>query len=325
MSTAAARQTVPAPPFRPWRVGLEGVTKSVSSGGTPLFSQSDGEWAAGGIQYRPELAYLRPDPDTEGEYLAGPGSHIICPVDANGVNEPAQDDKAVRRGPGTVEWDAYALYDGDGCTALGSTYDAARARAVRSLELQSSHLVEQILWTGVVNGLDFTANHPNRALAGGAAVDLPNGTTPTGVVTAFSLMVEALSERLGGAQGMIHVPASLLPFLTFYGQVVRDTTNVIYTYAADHVIVAGTGYPGTDPDGNVDLDATWIYGTSFVELRYSSVFVPSDDYPQGAFNPSTNDFAVVAERSALASWDLQAHIGIGVCTPDPGPACATTS
>lgn len=335
MSTIAPRFVVDAPLFARWRPGLEGASRAAGRFQlTPVVPFDDGtdfaevraindaaRWAAGGIAYRPELAWLRPDGEST---QTGPGSYIACPVDANGVDETGQDAKAVRRGEEVVEWDPFYLYDGDGCTTLDSDVDTAIARATRSLELQTSHLVEQVLWTGTVNGLDFTANHPNVALASAAAAT-PAGTTAMGVVTAMREMVEALSETLGGAQGMIHVPAWTLPFLSFYGQIER-INNAIYTYGADHIIAAGTGYPGTNPDGDLEADVTWIYGTSLVDVRYTNIVPVGDTMRAYSFvERSTNDIEALVERAALASFDLSAHIGIPVCLPDPGPDCPTSS
>lgn len=313
MATIGIRTPVDPPKILPWRVGLYGATAAVQT----LLDNDGGRWTQG-ISYRRNLPYLRESD------AVGPGSFIDCPVNANSVNETGQTGKATRRDTaGNIEWDPYTIYDGDGCTTLDSTFDEARTRTTMSLQRQSSHLVEQALWTGDVNGLDFTANHPNVALASSSA-DTPNGTTPLGVVSAMSLMIQTLADTLGGLRGMIHVPAELLPFLDFYGQVNR-VGDALYTYASDHIIVAGTGYPGTDPDGLTEAGVTWIYGTSLVGLYLSPISVPSDTPRYAAYDRSLNDIDVVAERMALAHFDRSAHIGIPVCTPDPGPDCPTTS
>lgn len=313
MGTIGIRTIIDPPRQLPWRGGLYSAASAVGM----LFENDDGRWTQG-VAYRRGLPYLRTDD------AVGPGSYIACPVDAGGVDETGQSGKAVRRDTeANVEWDPYPIYDADGCTTLDSTFGEARARSERSLRLQSSHLVEQVLWTGDVNGLDFTVNHPNTALASADAV-LPNGSTALGVVSAMELMIGTLADTLGGQRAMIHIPASLLSLFDFYGQVNR-VQDLLTTFAADHVIVAGTGYPGTDPDGASEAGVTWIYGTSLVELRLSTVFVPSDAPTSAAYDRSLNDVDVVAERMALAHFDRAAHIGIPVCTPDPGPDCPAVS
>lgn len=316
MATIGPRTTITPPRIRPWRGGLYSAAAGIGG----LFENDDGRWTSG-VAYRRNLPFLRPD--GEGGTVQGPGSWIPCPVDANSVDETGQTGKAIRRDDGLIEWDPYAIYDGDGCTTLDSTFDDARQRTTDSLRVQSGHLVENVLWTGQVNGLDFTANHPNTALASSDA-DLPNGTTSLGVVPAMSLMIETLADTIGGQRAMIHVPAELLPYLDFYGQVNR-VGDLLTTFAADHIIVAGTGYPGTDPDGVSEAGVTWIYGTSLVELFLSSITVPTDAPTYAAVGRSLNDIDVVAERMALAHFDRSAHIGIPVCTPDPGPDCTATS
>ena len=313
MATIGIRTPITPPAQYPWRVGLQGAAAALGS----FADNDDGPWTQG-VSYRRQLPYLRI------EDAVGPGSWIACPVNANEVDETGQDVKAVRRDvDGDIEWDPYPIYDGDGCTTLDSSFEEASERSSTSLRRQSSHLVENVLWTGQVNGLDFTANHPNTALASADAAT-PNGTTPLGVVSAMSLMVETLADTLGGLRGMIHVPAELLPFLDFYGQVQREG-NALLTYAADHHLVAGTGYPGTDPDGASEAGVMWIYGTSPVALLYSTVYVPSESPRYSAYDRSHNDVDVVAERMALAHFDRSAHVGIPVCVPDPGPDCPTTS
>ena len=116
---------------------------------------------------------------------------------------------------------------------------------------------------------------------------------------------------------MIHVDARLLPFLAFYGLVVREG-NLLLTSLADHIVVAGTGYTGSAPSApQTPLTSTtsWIYGTGIVEV------VLSDPYGTRYTDPPANLVEARAERAVLVSWDTNTHIGIPVCLPDPGPDC----
>lgn len=220
---------------------------------------------------------------------------------------------------GKVEWDPYLIGIGDTCgyTLNPNTFEELRARARRSLEAQTSHLVEEILWTGVVDGVDFTATHPNVAF-----IDSTTNGSPAPPVTALETLDELLIAELGGRRGMIHVPAPLLYQLAFYGAI-RLNGNTWETVTGN-IVVPGTGYPGTDPDGAEDPLATWIYGTSPIELRLGEISVVPEVLDE-AIDRDTNALVVRAERPALAYWDLCALVGVPVCNTDPGPDCGSES
>jgi hypothetical protein len=135
-------------------------------------------------------------------------------------------------------------------------------------------------------------------------------------------MDELLSNALGGRKGMIHVPAPLFHQFAFYG-LIRER-GPIWETVTGNVVVPGTGYTGTDPDGDTDPNATWIYGTSPVELRLSQVEIVPGSI-DAAIDHANNEIVVRAERLALAYWDLCAHVGVPVCTTDPGPECGSES
>lgn len=221
--------------------------------------------------------------------------------------------------PGTVSWDPYDLYVPDRCDYIQNPaqFDDLVARARRALEAQTSHLVEEILWTGIVDGVDFTASHPNTALTDATVVG-----SPAPPVSALAQMDRLLEAALGGKRGMIHVPADLMFQLAFYGAVRREGNT--WETVTGNVVVPGTGYSGTDPDNEVDPNATWIYGTSTVELRLGELRVTPGSLAD-ALDPETNELVVRAERAALAYWDLCALVGVPVCSTDPGPECGTES
>lgn len=218
-----------------------------------------------------------------------------------------------------VEWDPYEIYIADRCAYAQNpgVFEDLKARARRSLEAQTSHLVEEILWSGTVDGADFTATHPNIALVNATVTG-----TPAPPVTALAQMDELLIDELGGRRGMIHVPAFLMHQKAFYG-LLRQNGNTWETVSGN-LVVPGTGYPGTDTDGADDPTATWIYGTSPVELRLGEISVLPTSLDE-AIDRGTNELVVRAERAALAYWDLCALVGVPVCDTDPGPACETES
>jgi hypothetical protein len=256
-----------------------------------------GRWQHG-IAYQPERA--------------GGGSSVDpCGDVGEGV-------KTVTAGPGVVEWDPYIIWTGDRCSTIGTDYAEIEARARRQLDTQTSDLLESILWSNVVDGGDFGGSHPNVGLR--EATAQPNGFSAYPVVKAFSDMIAALGAFLGGARGMIHVERRLIPFLAFYGLTVQNGQRLITTLG-DHIVVPGTGYPGTDPAGNEPGEFhSWIYGTSMVEVLLGEIEVFTDRV--AATDRAHNDVEYRAERIALAHWDRTAHIGVSVCLEDPAGDCS---
>lgn len=266
---------------------------------------------------------------TEGRWQSGIG-YQPPRYTGTGSTDPCEGgSKDITDSPSIVEWDPYIIWAGDQCSTFGDLAEVeSRARGL--LESQTSHLIEEILWTGLVDGSDFGDSHPNVSLAD---ADVPTSPTPAvgkiytpnafnavPIMTAFKDMIEALGDLLGGARGMIHLEKRLLPLVSFYGLAVQNGGRLLTTLG-DHIVVAGTGYTGSDPDGGASSENySWIYGTSMVEVLISPIEVPGSG--SELVNLSTNEIEVRAERMALAHWDRQAHIGLGVCLEDPAGDCS---
>lgn len=232
----------------------------------------------------------------------------ICPVSPVTKTVPAPD--------GIVTVPTYADYYGVACSTMGGDFDEAAGRARRGLEVRRSFKVERALWDGVGTITD------SSALASTAANDITPGLG-AGIVTGIGALVGALDAVLGGARGLIHVPQSLIPILTFYGLAFRNG-NFLQVSNTDHNIVAGTGYSGNDPDGNAPAAGfVWAYATGPVTVMTTSIDVIPEASWQ-AIDTSTNDMEVRAEFAFASFFNPCAHIAIELCTPDPGPECGTT-
>lgn len=283
-----ARTTVTATPPAPRPVNLRTSARLVEDGA---------RWESGGIVLEPESC----SPGGSEDPCAGPAT-------AKEVGDP----------PALVEWDPYAIYAGASCayTLNEELIGELAVRARRSLEAQTSHLVEEIFWSNMVDGTDFGATHPNVGLIETATVG-----TPAPPVSAMRQMDALLIAAIGGRRGMIHVPAPLMHDEAFYGLLERE--GQLWVTKTGNIVVPGTGYTGTAPDGTSDAGVLWIYGTSMVELRLSEISTPG--MPIQVFDRGTNTSVVIAERQALAYWDRCAHVGVPVCTTDPGPDCGPVS
>lgn len=258
-----------------------------------------------------------------------PVQHGDFDVDASfGIFDPCSPGSIdITDAPGLVDWSAIGLWVASKCSGIGGgdVFAEAAARARQRLTNQESHLLERALWTG--GGL--AANLP--LAAGDGVVTKPNGDTPIGLVAGLSLLIDTLADVVGGERAFIHVPARLGPYLGFYGAAtVAANGTSIFTTINDHVIVLGTGYTGTGPGDAGEAgdqppadNSMWIYATTAVEVRLGPVTVTED--PADMMDRSINDVVAIAQRPALAHFDEQAHIGVQICLPDPGPECTTAS
>ncbi|MDZ7742986.1 MAG: hypothetical protein U5Q03_14940 [Bacteroidota bacterium] len=170
-------------------------------------------------------------------------------LDGTGSVDPCGDvgegSKTLTDSPAIVEWDPYWVWTGDRCSAFGSTFEEIDSRARATLEAQTSHFIEEILWTNTVDSADYGASHPNVGLSDDdlaqsattpnrAAITLgtiytPNGYTSYPLATAFRDMTDALSDQLGGARGMIHVEKRVAVDLAFLGLVIQNGQRLIST------------------------------------------------------------------------------------------------
>ena len=297
MTSRQLRVDTDAPPPSRWRIGLfEQGTGSVS------FDQRVLDRLADGIGYQPITPTLT---------IA---SSSFDPCDPTDLIEGESDD---------VTWDAWGIQIGEECSTLNAsdgTIEAMEARVVARLNAQSSYLGEFTFWTGLVEGTQFDAfagPWPNTALTNhDAMTDLTPVDGEAGVVEAFGLIEEYLSDTLRGYRGMIHVAPQLLPYLSFYG-VVQRTGVTLGASLSDHLVVAGSGYQGTGDDNvAVPDNQSWIYATSMVRSGMSKIEVHSD------YTREQNTAHAVARRAVLAEFDTVAHAGVYVCLTDPGPTCA---
>lgn len=216
-----------------------------------------------------------------------------------------------------VSWDAFGIGLAERCLSGSTDEEEERLRAERRLQIQTEHLVSRTFWTGEVASSDWTGvGSTNRALSSLASDELTT-TGPVGVVTGFARAVGYLADTIGSERGMIHVDPHLLPFLAFYGVVDAKNFPTLVTSLADHIVVAGSGYDGSAPDGSAaGAGTSWIYATSMVRGTVGPIFVTPP-----FLNRSNNQMETYASRPALYEWDLQAHAAIQVCIPDPGPSC----
>lgn len=282
MPTLAPAERAPAPLGQPLRTNL------VNSAVTP---QDQVRWQPGGVAFNPFNHGF--EVGTEPDF----GTFDPC--------APTLDD--VRDQNTIVEANPVGLYVIEKCSALAGDADALAQRALTRLNNQNSHLLERFLWTGDVAGGAWAENTTH--LDNPATLTTLNGGTPASIVRAFEFIIDAFASTLGGERGMIHVPAKLLPHIAA-SDLGFQQGNTIVTSLGSHLIVPGTGYPGTGPDGAApSADAAWIFGTSLVEVRLSNPRVIAGE---DTMDRSDNTDYAYATQLGMAYFDQQAHVGVQV-------------
>lgn len=223
------------------------------------------------------------------------------------VCDPGATDRAIAAPDGIVEWDPYVIGAGIRCTALAAPRQDWRARARRALDSQAEAQISAELWTGE---LAQEHGYPNRWLADVTSVDILTESGPVGLTHGLACLEQYLAECNGGQRGMIHAT----PQVATHWQgldLLRREGKLLLT-VLDTIVVPGSGYTGTDPDGNVGDGNVWAYATGMVTVRRDDQVDYAGDplaNPEQV-NRSTNLVELRAEQLALASWDGICHGGV---------------
>lgn len=186
--------------------------------------------------------------------------------------------------------------------------------------------VEQVFWTGVVDGtadlafphlaadavvLDGETGDTNRATLQLVAANVgPTGgsSTPLDVVEALGRLESSLSACVMGV-GVIHVPTELLPHL-LANHLLRLEDGVYYS-PAGHKVAVSPGYLGTAPDGAATDGVQWMYGTGPVFMYRSRGRYIGDK--KEAFDHSLDTLKRIYERTYVIGYDC-CLFGVAVST-----------
>jgi hypothetical protein len=214
---------------------------------------------------------------------------------------------------------------GGRCTSLGGIPRAEIGPRVRaSLEASQGPKIERELWRGDNATGDSAAN---LFLAGGS----PNfedltpgaGTSPGGYALAALQMF--LAQCAEGGRGMIHATRATVDIWLREYLVEIQSGGTLITDAFGNWIVAGAGYDGSDPDGDVDTsgETAYAYATGLVDVKLGDiVLLPSLDAIEEAVSRTDNRVQWIAERVFGATWDGCCHAGVrvGLCETCCDPA-----
>jgi hypothetical protein len=237
----------------------------------------------------------------------------VCP--------PSPHTKAIDPFPETVTVIPWGVHASISCSTLGGL-DLIEARAAENLDSVLDYNLEREFWRG---DLAQANSYPTNFLANSASLEdlSPGGSDASPGAYALAALQEYLAGCHGGGQGMIHAPRTVVtmwfsqtPGLEKVGNLIMDPYG--------NLIVAGVGYDGSDPDGELDDtgETAWAYATSLVEVKIGALLPLGRDDNMSAVNRSTNLATFRAERPVAAFWDGCCHAGIRVgvcatcCTPE---------
>lgn len=232
---------------------------------------------------------------------------VICSY--VGAGEGGADvDKTTADNEGVTSVTPILVVGSDRCSTLDRAREReALDRARRHVDAVLSHQLEAVLWTGEAEGDETPEGGDRPHLADGTATVLTSGT---GIdpVAGLALLDQALTACLHGQQGMIHITPLLLVYLA-HANAVR--------YAEDrwlspngHVVVAGSGYPGTgprpgDPPGALPAAPNLLAIPPVDQFAYASPMVHvlvGDDDALTDVDREVNTRTVRVERPAAAFY-----------------------
>lgn len=202
------------------------------------------------------------------------------------------------------------------CSPVGLA--GAEAIASDALARVEQTQVETAFWTGTAGGQPVVFPHlaADTEVLDGTVVLQPVASpavTGADVAQALGALEQELADCYKG-QGIIHVPRAALPTLDAWNLAHDDGNGHLVTLAGN-LIVAGTGYTGSGPDGTTPAEGTtWIYATGAAWGYRSDPYV--SQLPD-SLDRTSNTLRMQAERTYVIGFEcclLAAHIVLGVPT-----------
>lgn len=225
---------------------------------------------------------------------------------------PAKTANVDQTSRGALPFTVYAEFE---CSPVG----VADAESVASdaLDRVEQQQVEATFWTGVAGGQPVVFPHlaaDTEVLDGEVVLQIVASPVVTGgdVAQALGALEQELADCYSG-QGLIHVPRSALPTLAAWNLAAIVDGRLVTP--AGNLIVAGTGYTGSAPDGTAAAAGTaWIYATGAAWGYRSDPYVSR---LRDSLDRTSNTIRMLAERTYLIGFEcclLAAHIVLGVPT-----------
>lgn len=191
------------------------------------------------------------------------------------------------------------------CSTFGFQAADYEKRAKRQLEATVHKALEYEFWTGSIDPTNpslvgSTPNDDDHILNPGGAV----APVPVSPGVALMLLAQAISNCGSGGRGMIHgTPAVVERWVNL--PAVQCNDKLITTCARGDIVVNGTGYPGTGPEGQPPPgpNEVWVYVTGMVNVRLGNPEVYPKKFSE-ALDRYTNTVTYRGELVASAVHDL---------------------
>jgi hypothetical protein len=284
------------PRFTPLRYGLLATAD--------VIDMADPHWQAG--------VKMHPDP-------CGPDQavvvHCVAGAPATGIAKTP----TVTGSPMTAA-EPFTIYAFADCAPVGQGNDLGdlRARTERALERGEGRAVERAFWSGAAFGGTVQPHLAANAAVfanpdGPLAVELQSAAvvvsgTPVNPLEAIALLEGELGTCYGG-EGVIHVPARALAYLTSRTLVAAQGPQL--RTAAGHRVAVYSSNNREGPDGATPgAGLAWFYATGAVVAHRSPV-KPQGQRPADFVGKAKNDTVYVVERTYTLDWDC-CHLAVQV-------------
>lgn len=170
--------------------------------------------------------------------------------------------------------------------------------------------VERAFWTGIAGGQPVVYPHlaantevydgqvllQSAAVSGGAAVDIVQG---------IGILESALAACYDGV-GVLHLPRSLAPAMAEAMLLVNEGGR--YRTPNGNIVIFGSGYTGSAPDGTTSADSVYVYATGSLMIYRSPTYMING---VEALVREDNTLKPIVERQYLLGWDC-CHIGVNI-------------
>jgi hypothetical protein len=234
--------------------------------------------------------------------------------DPNCGNFPKENKSTPPTIPAMLETDTFVIETAISCTLVGNANglvtDEYRRIALMQLDLGTPKALEAQFWSGTLGSRMQSLDSAATEITGlTSAATVVTGSTIFDRQVGLAMAERALSGCGAGTKGMIHAPAWLVTLWIGDG-IVYEKDGYLVTAGREDRVVAGSGYPGTGPNGLAitNLD-TWIYATGPVEI-YIDEGVMIGETLSESFDRRTNVVEMRAERQALVRFDPCCHSAI---------------
>jgi hypothetical protein len=290
---ANARLYVDPPPFQSTPFGLLSVMQ--------FRDNTDPHWQAG-ITYEPLCASASTIFDT-------------CMVTGTGGPGPTKTATTTRVTRGALPFTVFEEVD---CGPIHWT--DAEAFAQQALLNSESYQLERVFWTGLAgpvgnqavinphlaaNAILYDQSGPTNSILLQPAAAPVTGTA-VDPVEGLGLIEKALGDAYNGV-GIIHMPVNVIPHFSMSRLLVDGPRLKTWN---GNLVAAGTGYPGTGPDGTLPpAGQTWIYATGPVfgyrgQVRVLPIGVNNAARnQQTGFDRNVDTVKAIAERTYVVGWD----------------------